>query len=62
MDERKQVDHFNYVGQLSKWFAIIPVRLKEGGWAWMKWVEKEVDNRTVEYLGLLPDVTYRNLK
>jgi hypothetical protein len=55
-------DHMNYVGTVSKWFAIFPVRLEEGGWAWMKWVEKEVDDRPVEYLGLLPDITYKSIK
>jgi hypothetical protein len=60
MDEK--IDHLNYKGVTSKWFAIIPVRLEEGGWVWMKWVEKEVDDRPVEYLGLLPDITYINIK
>jgi len=42
----------------SRWFAILPVKTKNCGWVWLRMVDKTVDVRPVQYLGLLPEITY----
>ncbi|AGO47893.1 hypothetical protein Phi40:1_gp028 [Cellulophaga phage phi40:1] len=41
-----------------RWFAWHPVKCIEGKWHWLKMITKEVDERPVVYLGLLPDIKY----
>lgn len=40
-------------------FAWLPVRLEEGGIAWLSWVEREVDEAPLHYLGLSESIAYR---
>jgi len=48
--------------EISTWFAILPVRLETGKWKWLCLVEKIVDYRPWQYLGLLEETIYRELK
>jgi len=42
----------------DKWFAWRPVKTTNAGWIWFKIVNRTIDERPVEYLGLLPEFEY----
>jgi len=42
----------------ERWFAFLPVKTKDAGWKWFTTVNRVVDERPVQYLGLLPDIRY----
>ena len=48
--------------KVGKWFAWRPVRTKNSGWVWLRWVTRVVDQRPEHYLGLLPEYTYFYIK
>ena len=47
----------NYIYK-DRWFTFLPVKTKNAGWIWFKTVDRIIDERPVQYLGLLPVISY----
>jgi len=52
--------HTDYITK-GKWFAWYPVRTTSGNWVWWNYVTRTVDERPVQYQGLLPEITYEEI-
>ena len=53
--------HTDYINT-CKWFAWYPVRISNGKRIWWNYVTRTVDDRPVQYIGLLPVTTYEEIK
>jgi len=43
----------------SMWFAILPLKLENGKWVWLKWVLRTEDTADEDCFGLMPTITYK---
>ena len=52
--------HTDYVFT-DKWFAWHPIRTSTGKWVWWNYVTRTIDERPIQYLGLLAITTYEEI-
>jgi hypothetical protein len=43
------------------WFCVIPHKLTSGEWCWLRHCIKTIDDRPVQYLGLLEEIRYHKI-